>query len=384
MNVVLDFRKYDGVVGGVEQAVFHLVRNVTGRGNAVVLLCKRNRLEETRDLFHGTSNLDIVPLDVRNHVISRANRILDSTVIQDIAEQRGADLIHFPYNWSFPAGKKAPSVLTIHDVIPFTFREAQSLRNNRLHYRPSMRRSAALNDVIATVSEFSKQDIVSKLGVRPEKIRVIYNGLRDPNPPDPDQERNVRRSYGLAGRFVLNVGGIHERKNVPRLIRAFASLRRDHGYGGMLVITGRTGGAPYQERMKRRCDEAVRRAGLDGSVVFTDFVTESELDSLYRSADCLVYPSLYEGFGIPVLEAMKLDLPVVTSSTTALPEVAGDAALLVNPERVEEITEAMARIVSDQGLRRDLARRGRERAQGFTWETNAEAYLSVYEELAGS
>ncbi len=382
MKIVMDFRKYDGVVGGVEQGVFQITKYLTEHGHPVVMLCKKNRLSETGKLFNGFANLKIVPLDVTTHIISRRNSLLDSTAIQDIAEEESVDAIHFPYNWSFPSAKKAPCVLTIHDVIPFTFREAQSLYTNLFKYRPSIRRAGHLNDIVATVSEFSKNDIAVKLDIPAEKIRVIYNGLREPHPPDKKMEEQLRERWGLDKGFLLNVGGIHERKNIPRLVQAYAELIESHDYRGKLVITGKASGAPYQARMRRLCDRTIRRTGLTERVVFTEFISEKELDSLFRMSDMLVYPSLYEGFGIPVLEAMKVGVPAVTSNSSALPEVAGGAALLVDPTDVQSISSAMGRILDDEGLRRELESKGIERAREFTWDKNAESYLSVYRELA--
>jgi len=133
--------------------------------------------------------------------------------------------------------------------------------------------------------------------------------------------------------------------------------------------------------MRKLCDAAVHETGMQEHVIFTGFITDQELDSLMRRALFLVYPSLYEGFGIPVLEAMRLGIPVITSNTTALPEVAGDAALLVNPESVEDIWRAMGRLLQDKPLREALVEKGRQRALPYTWERTSEQYLELYRSL---
>jgi glycosyltransferase involved in cell wall biosynthesis len=383
MKIVMDFRKYDGVVGGVEQGVFQITRYATAHGHWIILLCKRKRYEEVRRLFQDSKNLRIEPLDVATHVMCRKNVLLDSHTIQDLAVQNGADVIHFPYNWAFPLKKRVPSVLTVHDVIPFTFREAQSLYTNLLKYKPGMKKACALNDVIVTVSEFSRQDISRKVGVPLEKIRVIYNGLREPNRSKKSAASALKKKYCISSRYILNVGGIHERKNIVRLIKAFAMLVKWTSYSGTLVITGKTSGASYQEKMKKRCDMAVLEEGMSGRVVFTNFITEAELDTLFHEADFLMYPSLYEGFGIPILEAMKVGLPVITSNVTALPEVAGGAALLTDPEDVEDIAAKMKLLLEDHKIRKDLKTKGPARARLFTWEKTAEEYLSLYGEISG-
>jgi len=383
MKIVIDFRKYDGVVGGVELGVIQVAKRASLKGHSIFVLPKESRLEEVEKIFDGCPNVSCIPLPVESHVMSGRNARLDAGRIQDIAAEKGADVIHFPYNWSFPTRKKAPTVLTIHDLIPLTFREAMDLLTNLFRYKPGMKKAARLNDKLATVSEFSKGEIVKHLGVPPEKVSVIPNGLRELAPHDPQLEAELRARLDVPGRFILNVGGIHERKNVPRLIHAFARLVRETSYPGKLVITGSTSGAPYQEKMKRSCDAAVSETGMGDRVVFTGFIPDNELDTLFRVADLLVYPSLYEGFGIPVLEAMQAGLPVITSNVTALPETAGGAALLVDPRSVEDMTGAMKRLLEDADLREILRRKGLQRASHFTWDRTTESYLELYSELAG-
>jgi len=157
---------------------------------------------------------------------------------------------------------------------------------------------------------------------------------------------------------------------------------KNHDFPGKLLITGSVSGAPYQEKMKKVCDAAVEQAGLKDRVIFTGFITEKELDQLLRHAAVFVYPSLYEGFGIPILEAMKVGTPVVTSSVTAMPEVAGDAALFVDPYDTDKMAEAMARVIKDEKLRAELREKGFERAKPYSWEATCSTYYKVYEELA--
>ncbi len=382
MSILIDFRKYDGVVGGVERMVIEISKHLAAQGNGVTLLPKAMWADEVRGFFSAWPNVRVLPLAVRSHAMSARNVLLDSVTIQAIARRESADVIHFPYNWSFPLHKSAPCLLTVHDVIPLAFREAMGLLRNVLLYRRGMQLSCRLNNIIVTVSSFSRNDIARKLGVAEARIRVIPNGIRDPFPADPSLEADLIARYALESGFLLNVGGIHERKNVPRLIAAFGRFVRRTGSPARLVVTGRVSGAPYQEKMKRICDRAVAEAGLEGRVVFTGFIPDPHLDALMRRARCLIYPSLYEGFGIPVLEAMRVGTPVITSNTTALPEVAGEAALLVDPLSVEELAAAMERLERDQELRADLVRKGQLRAAAFTWERTAEAYLALYQELA--
>jgi glycosyltransferase involved in cell wall biosynthesis len=382
MKVLFDFRKYDGVIGGVEQGVIQITKYMGSHGHKVTVLCKKNRLEDVTAIYRETENIDILPLDVDTHAMSSKNRHLDSTTIQDIAVERNVDIIHFFYNWGFPKNNKRPSVLTVHDVIPFTFREAMGLYRNLVLYKPGIRKACTLNDMIATVSEFSKHDIAEKVHVNEDKIRVIPNGLRIPNPEESSLEDELRRRYDL-DRFIINVGGIHERKNIIRLVQAFAILVKQ-GFKCKLLITGNVSGHAYQMKMKQTIDSVIEELRLGERIVFTGFVSERELDSLFRIAEILIYPSLYEGFGIPILEAMKMGLPVITSNTTAMPEVAGEAALLVDPLNIDDMAEAMLRLMNNTELQDNLRKKGLQRAAAYTWERTSEMYLDLYEEIISS
>ena len=381
MKIVMDFRKYDGVVGGVERGVIEITKYVATRGHQVILLCKENRFSEVGGLFENVPNITLIPLQVLTHAMSLRNVWVDSKTIQDIAEKEGADVIHFPYNWSFPLKKKVPSVLTVHDVIPFTFREAMGFFGNYFLYKPGIRQACRLSSVIATVSEFSKQDIVKKVGVPANKVRVIPNGLREPSKPDERIDAYLDDRLGLKDGFILNIGGIHERKNVIRLTHAFSRLVNQWGYPGKLVIAGSVSGAPYQIKMKKLCDAAVKETGMEKRVVFAGFIPDVELDSLMRRAAFLVYPSLYEGFGIPILEAMKVGTPVITSNLAAMPEVAGGAAVLVDPYSIEEMVSEMSKLLQDNDLREELVKKGVKRASHYSWERTSEQYLKLYKEV---
>lgn len=381
MKIVYDFRKYDGVIGGVEQGVIQIVKHLTSIGEYVIILCKIKKIEDVKNIFPENQHLKIIPLDVTTHSISLKNARVDSTIIQNITLSENADIIHFFYNMSFPFRSKAPSLLTVHDVIPFTFREAMGFFSNKFLYKPGIRIACRLNDMIATVSDFSKQDIVNKVGVPIDKIRVIPNGLREPNPIDKSLEQELKIRFELEDTFILNVGGIHERKNIIRLIHAFSRLVKLHNYSGKLLITGAVSGAPYQKKMKKICDAAILETSMEKRIVFTGFVSENDLDSLFRMAEFLIYPSLYEGFGIPVLEAMKLSLPVITSNITAMPEVASDAAYLVNPNSIEEMTTAMYTLLQDKSLREEMKQNGIKRARSYTWQNTSEMYMRLYKEV---
>src|SRR5919199_6225574 len=269
------------------------------------------------------------------------------------------DLLHSPY-WSNPLWSPWPTVVTVHDVIQFVLPEYAWRKISRLYFG-LVSRAARRADAVITVSECSKRDIVKLLGLPPERIHVIGNAVDESFYPVRDAWllAAVRERYGIGARYILYFGGFDMRKNVPRIIEAYAelpeALRREY----QLVIAGRYQylGHPLYPDPR----ETVRRLGLDGQVVFTGQFREQDKAPLLSAATIFAFPSLYEGFGIPVLEAMACGTPVVTSNLSALPEVAGDAGLLVDPYDPEAICAALAELLETNERRGGLAHRGPER-----------------------
>jgi glycosyltransferase involved in cell wall biosynthesis len=289
------------------------------------------------------------------------------------------DLLHCPY-WSNPLWSPWPTVVTVHDVIQFVLPEYAWRKISRLYFG-LVSRGARRADAVITVSECSKQDIMKIVGLGPERIHVIGNAVDASLYPVRDAWllANVRERYGVAPRFVLYFGGFDMRKNVPRLIEAYARLPEQVRREYQLVIAGRYQHLGHPLYPDPR--QTVRRLGLDGNVIFTGQIREQDKAPLYSAATVFAFPSLYEGFGMPVLEAMACGTPVVTSNVSALPEVAGDAGLLVNPYAPEAIREALAELLDSAARREELARRGLERARRFTWPQVAEQTVRVYKQI---
>jgi len=268
------------------------------------------------------------------------------------------------------------SVVTIHDLGYLHFPRAHRLLD-RLYLDLSTRFNARAAAHIIADSQATKRDLVERYGVEPSKISVIYPGY-DEEAFQPVREREaieaVKTRYGIAGDYILFVGTIQPRKNLVRLMEAFSLLKRQAA-DLQLVIAGKKGW--LYEAVFRRVEEL----GLEGQVVFTGYVAEEDLPALFSGARLFVFPSLYEGFGLPVLEAMACGTPVVCSNASSLPEVAGDAALLFDPLDVEGMAAAMERILGDERLRTELVERGLKRARGFSWEKCAQETLAVLESV---
>ena len=231
-----------------------------------------------------------------------------------------------------------------------------------------------------TVSETSKRDILRYFSIPESRIDVIYNAIdeRLGEAPSDAEMAQVGERYQLNDPFVLYAGNIKPHKNLERLIEAFHTLRRGGLENVKLLIIGDE--ISKYATLRR----AVQRHKLHKHVRFFGFVSDKTLASLYRLASVFVFPSLYEGFGLPPLEAMAAGTPVITSNVSSLPEVVGDAALLVDPLQPEDIAEAMRRVLTDPALREDLRRRGLARAQHFSWERSIRRVRDIYGEVLGA
>jgi alpha-1,3-rhamnosyl/mannosyltransferase len=287
-----------------------------------------------------------------------------------------ADLYHSTC-FSLPvAGGARRSVVTVHDVI---FRRHPQLVDSRL--RDYLDRWTAVSldlaDRVVTVSEFSKREICELYGTDAAKIRVVYNGVdpRFTRTAPAKEAKKARKKLKLPGQYVLYVGALEEKKNIPRLLSAWKQARKSLGKKRKLVLAGGRGG--------KGCDAeaAVEAAGAEDSVVLAGYIADDALPAVMAGAECFVYPSLYEGFGLPVLEAMAVGVPVVTSRTSSLGEVAGDAALLVDPESEDELAAAIVRATGEAKLAEELRGKGRRRAAEFTPLRCAQDTLAVYREV---
>lgn len=287
------------------------------------------------------------------------------------------DLFHAP-DHHIPRLSKIPVVATVMDAIPLAHPEWVSKRL-RTFKNAAFRQMARSTKRIITISEYSKADIVHYFGIPAERVSVTYLGVNPAyaQPVAAEMRQAVLQRYGLEAGFFIFVGTIQPRKNVARIIEAHRMLPEEIQKAFPLVIVGRNGWGT-DELLPELLALQARRCGC-----WLDKVTDDELHALLQSARALVYPSLYEGFGLPVLEGFAAGLPVISSSTTSIPEVAGDAALLVNPEQSVEIADAMQRLAEDDGLAADLVKRGRGRVKDFTWAECARQTLAVYQNVAG-
>jgi len=291
--------------------------------------------------------------------------------------KRPVDVLHVQF--TAPPFCPCPVVVSIHDLsfehLPETFK-----RRSRTQLRLTVRHSARRATRILSLSEHTRRDIIETYRIDAEKVSAIPLAAAEHFGPVNDNRelQRVRHNYGIAGDYILCVGSIQPRKNLARLIRAYALLRGNSSADKLpkLVLVGKCAWL-YDETLR-----TLEKAGVKDTVVVTGYVPESDLPALYSGALCFVYPSYFEGFGLPPLEAMKCGAPVIVGDRTSLPEVVGDAALSVDPFDIEAIAAAITRLVNNSTLRHELSVRGQERARMFSWQHTARETLKVYTEVA--
>ena len=286
------------------------------------------------------------------------------------------DVAHFT-NGMIPIGSPVATVVTVHDMSLRLYPNCHPVRRLLLN-RPLMHVAIRQASSIVTVSNSARRDLLRLHGVAPDRVAVVHEAASPAFRPIADREwlENVRARYALPRQFMLYVGTIEPRKNLSRLMSAFADARKT-GIPHHLVCVG-----PYGWSSRNLAGH-IERLGIQDVVHFTGYVPFEHLPAIYNLGEFFAFPSLYEGFGLPVVEAMACGIPVLTSTTSSLGEIAGDAAETIDPADTDAIADAIVRLASDQDLRRDRAERGLRRARSFSWAQTARDMLAVYHRAAG-
>jgi glycosyltransferase involved in cell wall biosynthesis len=288
------------------------------------------------------------------------------------------DVYHSP-DFVLPPVRHAVSLLTVHDLA-FLLHPECAEANLREYLEVAVPRSVRRADFVVADSENTRNDVICLLGAAPERVEVVPGAVDPAFQPvdDPERLRALRARLGIDDTpFILSLGVIEPRKNQRLLFEAYRLLRERRKLPHRLVVVGRQGWL-WEDIVAE-----AERSPFRDDIHFVGFVAEEDLPAMYSAADLFVFPSLYEGFGLPPLEAMACGTPVVASKSSSLPEVVGDAGLLVDPHDPDALAAAMELALLDEPLRADLRRRGLERAATFTWQIAAERLLAVYQKLAG-
>ncbi len=316
--------------------------------------------------------------------LARSNENIEKLVWEQLtgpraARKAGVDLLHVPY-FAPPLFPRTPTVVTIHDVIPLRLPLYRAGARVEAYMR-LVARAASKATLIITVSQHARQDIMDVLHVPAERIRVIYEAAGDEYTPvtDPAALATARGRYGLGEQYIFYLGGLDQRKNVLQLVRAFAHLYRQLENPNLQLFIS---GNPDKKKNGPLFPDPrpiASELGVADKIIYR-FVEEEDKSAVYSGASLFVFPSLYEGFGLPPLEAMSCGAPVICSNRTSLPEVVGDAAISVDPDDIRAMAEAMRSVLTDSTLRDNLRARSLQRAAQFSWRKAAKETLAVYEE----
>ncbi len=367
MRIAIDVRKIHDF--GVGTYVRNLLRQLARLDcqTEYVLLCRQEDSAAVADLGE---NFRTVVENAGNYSLA------EQFSVPYHLRRAGVTLFHAPH-YVLPPLIPCRSIVTIHDCIHLMFPQYLPNRFAHAYARASFWSATQRASRVLTVSEASKRDILRFFKIPEDRVAVIYNAIdeRFHVPPPEEEMVRVRERYQLNDRFVMYAGNVKPHKNLERLIDAFMLLRQDGLQDVKLLITGN------QISKYATLRRAVHRYNLHKHVRFLGFLPDQTLAVLYRLADVFVFPSLYEGFGLPPLEAMASGTPVVTSNVSSLPEVVGDAAILINPYDPESLADGIRRVLTDDALRADLKTRGLARAREFSWEESVTRIRQIYCEV---
>ncbi len=346
--------------GGVRRYVINLINNL--RNNGTIELFIFYNKKELKGTFAGCKEICLLP---RSKYLLP---IYDLFTLPIFCKMMKIDILHLPKS-SCNFSKSIKKIVTLHDLIPVTHPKTENLLN-RMYWRLHFWLAAKFANKIITASEFSKEQISSMYKIPKRKIKVIYHGVENSFKKENQKKINrIKEKYDINNKFFLFVGTIQPRKNIESCIKAISIVRKTRGIDVDLVVAGRKGWKTNSDLLNK------------SFVKILGFVPEEDLPILYSAAEGLLYVSLAEGFGFPIIEAQACGCPVITSDISSMPEIAGDGALLVNPYSVKEISEALEKLIKDKKLKNCLVGKGYKNVKRFSWEKTAQEFLKEINNL---
>ena len=373
MRIGIDGRYIQDHFPGIGRYTYHLARNLAevAPNDTFFLFVDPTAANTRHDLspFVEAPNVRLIPATVGPFSF-RQQRVLPA-----LARQHRLDLYHNPY-YLVPYAMPCPMVATLHDMIPMLFPESVPGATLPTVFLLTVRLTVLRAQGVIVVSQSTRRDLLRVVPSADGKVTAVHNAVDEGFAPQPEgRVAEVRRRYGLDARYLFYLGANKPHKNLVRLIEAWASLSDEARAGAELVLAG------HEDERYPQVYEAVTRLGIH-TVRLLGAIPDEDLAPLYSGATGFVFPSLYEGFGLPVLEAMACGVPVACSNTSSLPEIVGNAAITFDPHNEADMAAAMRALLQDADLRQDLAEAGLRRAAHFTWRRAAEETLAAYRRIA--
>ena len=376
MNILIDTRLLSkGRISGIEEYARFIIEN----------LLERDKKNTYQFFYSGIkkapfpdnwkqSNTRVFELNMPNRMLETSMRLFG---VPRVAESLHSDIVFSPHFNFFPSSKRAKRVITFHDLSFIHFPEFYPLRKRVWHWQQDYKRQAVNADMLIAVSEFTKQDLIKTLGIDSQKIRVVHSGI---NPwykrlPENDKARaEFIKKHGIVKPFILFAGTLEPRKNISSIIKAFDAVKEDPFNRELqLIIVGKRGWL---------CDtifKDAKSAKWASDIIFWGEASYEDLRMLYNLTEAFIYPSFFEGFGFPPLEAAACGAPVITSNRSSLPEIMGDSALLVDPWKIEELIYAISLLLKNDTMKEELRVRGFENVKRFTWKSAADELISIFD-----
>lgn len=369
LNIGINTRFIQTQVSGIGKYVLRLMQNVPYFGTNHYYFYEYPHVPLCKPIQKENIHYIIPKVYTQNRLL---RIIWEQTFFSKKIKQNKIDIFHGP-SFMLPIFKPSKSIITVHDLTFLYYPQGFNF-STKLYYYIFFKRSLKIADIIIADSHSTKKDLMKYYHIHPNKIQVIYLGVDEIFKKITNKKmiEKVKQKYSLPDNYFLFVGLLSPRKNIKGALRAFAQLKTNHKF----VIVGNKGWL-YEPIFK-----LINKLNLKKKVILTGYANVNELPTIYSCAEALVFPSFYEGFGIPILEAMACGCPVITSNVSSMPEVAGDAALLVDPYNINEIKDAMNIILMDKNKKQELIKKGYSQTKKFSWKKMAEETVKVYDRLA--
>lgn len=374
MRIGIDIRSFvEGKRTGVEEYIMNLLDNLfkIDRINEYRLFCNAYKNQSLDlDIFKKFGNVKIYKFNIPNKILNLSFRFLNYPKIDKMLGQ--LDLFFAPNIMFFGLSSRCKLVLTLHDL-SFEYHKNFLTPYRRFwHASLNPKKLCVRANKIICPSHSTKNDLIKTYKIPAEKIEVIHWGINQNFKKTKARDEKMKAKFTLPEKFILFLGTFEPRKNIIGVLKAYSILKSERDLPHKLVLTGSPG---WKDK---KIFKFIKEKNLQKEILSTDFVNQEDKEKIFRRASLFVYPSFYEGFGFPPLEAMSFGCPVIASAASSLPEICQNAALLVNPYNVKELSEAMYQVLFDEKLRDNLIKKGNEQVKKFRWEETARRTLHVF------